>query len=250
MKPLVIAHRGASGYAPENTRAAFLKALLLDAGAIEFDIQPAKDNVLVVFHDHKLKRTTGERGSVSDYTLKQLKQLDCGSWFGRLFAGEKILTFEEALKLIGNRKRIFIDIKDKYLKDPEETALQIMMQLRKSRITVPVTLAGEFHIIDPFIAKHKLRNVSLQYYHFRLKDPLKSMADLNYVSIHASCILATKKLIKRAHKRGLKVYSWVLNTKEGMRKQILRGVDGIYTNYPDRLQEAIDELNKGSDKEH
>ena len=85
MMPLVIAHRGASGYAPENTAAAIRKALQLKVGAIECDVQPTKDNHLVLFHDYTLERITGNKGYVKDSTLEQLKKLDVGSWFARKF---------------------------------------------------------------------------------------------------------------------------------------------------------------------
>lgn len=246
MKPLIIAHRGASGYAPENTRAAFLKAFKFNIGAVEFDIQETKDKVLVVFHDYGLERITGKKGYVKDYTLTQIKQLNCR--FGRQFTKEKILTFSEALKIVGNKKPIFIDIKDKYLDDPKQTAIEIMKKIRQNKITVPVTLAGDKHIIDKFIGKYNLPNVSLQYYHFKLKDPFRKIEKLNYTSINVSCILATNKFIRKAHKHKIKVYSWVLNTKRGMKKQISRGVDGIYTNYPDILLEVENGFNKSSSK--
>ena len=83
-----IAHRGASGYAPENTMAAFDKALEMKADYIEIDVQLSKDGEVVLMHDAMIDRTTDGSGTVDDYTLEELKQLDAGSWFGPQFAGE------------------------------------------------------------------------------------------------------------------------------------------------------------------
>lgn len=87
----IIAHRGASAYAPENTFAAFEKAVELGADFIELDIQITKDGKLAVIHDDKVDRTTNGTGFVREYTMNELEQLDAGSWFGPEYQGEKSL---------------------------------------------------------------------------------------------------------------------------------------------------------------
>ncbi len=94
---LVIAHRGASGHAPENTLAAFRKAVSLGAPFIETDLQLSRDAHFVAIHDATVDRTTGGHGAVHDLTLAELHRLDAGSWFGSEFAGERIPTLEEIL---------------------------------------------------------------------------------------------------------------------------------------------------------
>src|SRR5260370_659320 len=93
----VVAHRGASGHAPENTLASFRKAVELGARFIETDLQLSRDARFVAIHDDTLERTTNGHGSVHDFTLADLRRLDAGSWFGSEFAGEKIPTLEEIL---------------------------------------------------------------------------------------------------------------------------------------------------------
>ena len=95
---LAIAHRGASGYAPENTFAAFRKALAMGAGFIETDLQLSRDARFVAIHDATVNRTTNGQGAVHDLTLADLRKLDAGSWFGSEFAGERIPTIEEILE--------------------------------------------------------------------------------------------------------------------------------------------------------
>src|SRR5260370_25117768 len=95
---LVIAHRGASGHAPENTMAAFRKAVAMGATFIETDLQLSRAAHFVAIHDATVNRTTNGQGAVHDMTLAELRRLDAGSWFGSEFAGESIPTLEEILE--------------------------------------------------------------------------------------------------------------------------------------------------------
>src|SRR6267143_1876319 len=104
---LVIAHRGASGNAPENTMAAFRKALALGATFIETDLQLSRDARFVAIHDATVNRTTNGQGAVHDMTLAELRRLDAGSWFGSEFAGERIPTLEEILQFSKKNDVVF-----------------------------------------------------------------------------------------------------------------------------------------------
>lgn len=108
---MVIAHRGASAYAPENTLAAFDLALQMGACQLELDVQLTADEHIVVIHDDTVNRTTNAVGLVISYTLAALKDLDAGSWFGTQFVGERILTLEEVLKRYKGRVHFHIEIK-------------------------------------------------------------------------------------------------------------------------------------------
>ncbi|HHW48137.1 MAG TPA: glycerophosphodiester phosphodiesterase, partial [Clostridiaceae bacterium] len=99
-KPVVIAHRGAPKHAPENTIAAFRKALELGAEGIELDVHLSADGHLVVIHDEKVDRTSDGKGLVKEKTLEELKALDFGSWFSKEFKGETIPTLDEVLELL------------------------------------------------------------------------------------------------------------------------------------------------------
>ncbi|MGL4971324.1 MAG: glycerophosphodiester phosphodiesterase family protein, partial [Cetobacterium sp.] len=113
----ILAHRGASGTAPENTIAAFKKAIIDGCDGFEFDVQQTKDGKLVVFHDWTLERTSNGKGYVREHTLDELKELDAGSWFGEEFKGEKIPTLEETLDLIPDNMLINIELKEEYSKE-------------------------------------------------------------------------------------------------------------------------------------
>ena len=110
-KPLVIAHRGDTAAAPENTLAAFAAAIDAGADGIEFDVHPSRDGALVVHHDYYLDRTTNGAGLVSGYTLAELRTLDAGAWFDERFAGESIPTLEEVLSLAAGHVRLEIELK-------------------------------------------------------------------------------------------------------------------------------------------
>ena len=104
---LSIAHRGASGYAPENTFAAFRKAVAMGAGFIETDLQLSRDARFVAIHDATVNRTTNGQGSVHEMTLADLRKLDAGSWFGSEYAGERIPTLEEILEFAKKHDVVF-----------------------------------------------------------------------------------------------------------------------------------------------
>lgn len=108
----VIAHRGASGYAPENTMAAFNRALEMNVHGIELDVQMSRDNEIVVIHDYKVDRTTNGVGKVRQHTLEELKGLDSGTWFDTAFAQEKIVTLEEVFQEIPSDMLINVEIKN------------------------------------------------------------------------------------------------------------------------------------------
>lgn len=111
-RPLVIAHRGASSYAPENTYAAFDLALRMGAKGFEMDVHLSADGKIVVIHDRTLERTTNGSGAVNQKTLAELLTLDAGSWFGPEFTGERIPLLEDLMRRYRNRAHLHIEIKD------------------------------------------------------------------------------------------------------------------------------------------
>jgi glycerophosphoryl diester phosphodiesterase len=110
-RPLILAHRGASRIAPENTLVAFCLALEQGADGLELDVQLSRDGVPVVFHDSELSRTTDGRGRISEKTLAELRTLDAGKWFDPRFAGERIPTLEEVFEAFGDRALYNIELK-------------------------------------------------------------------------------------------------------------------------------------------
>jgi len=108
---IIFAHRGASAFAPENTKASFKKALDLVAKHFEFDVQITSDNEYVVFHDYTLERTSNGKGKLSDKTLLELKKLDIGSWYSEEFSGEQIMTLQELIDFLPSDSFLNIELK-------------------------------------------------------------------------------------------------------------------------------------------
>ena len=109
--PLVIAHRGASAAAPENTIAAFERALTDGADAIQLDVHLSRDDHPVVIHDPTLERTTNGLGPVRGHTMRELKRLDAGAWHGAAFAGQRLQTLQEVLERFRGRTKFWIELK-------------------------------------------------------------------------------------------------------------------------------------------
>jgi glycerophosphoryl diester phosphodiesterase len=110
----LVAHRGWSGIAPENTMAAIKKAIENDdIIGVEFDVHLTKDDVPVVMHDDRIDRTTNGKGFIRDFSLEELQQFDAGSWFGDEFAGEKVPTLNEVLDACKGKKKVLIELKQK-----------------------------------------------------------------------------------------------------------------------------------------
>jgi glycerophosphoryl diester phosphodiesterase len=119
---IVAGHRGFKSAYPENTLLAFQKAVELGVEMLEFDLRLSKDKVIMVIHDETLERTTNGSGKISDYTLAELKQLDAGGWFGNVFEGLKIPTFEELCKLLKPYPEVLLNVEIKPSVDAKQVA--------------------------------------------------------------------------------------------------------------------------------
>ena len=240
----VIAHRGASGVAPENTMAAFRKAVELGAGFIETDLQLSRDAHLVALHDDTLERTTNGRGPVSSKTLEQLRRLDAGSWFQASgneaappFAGERIPVLEEILAF-GREHEIGLLLEVKAT-GPSGTEHAVVGALRAcGEIARSVVLS-----FTPSVLRRVRQLEPLVMTGFLYSDHMPS-AIATAVEAGARQLLprtdrVTRELVTEVHAHDLKVVAWTADAPDEMRKLIAAGVDGIITNYPDRLIELL-----------
>lgn len=223
----VIAHRGASGYAPENTLAAFRKALELKCEAVECDVQLCRSGELVVFHDRRLKRITGVRGKVKRKNIAFLRKLDAGK-------GEHIPMLKEVLDLIDARMNINIELKSR------KTAVPLAQLIRNSIRTGAWTNADifvssfyfrelrRFHEIMPEIPIALLFNKKPR----GLKRKIRLTGSFAG-SMSAKHVRANR--LKRLHERGLKAYVWTVDDIKSAELLQSMGADGFFSNYPDRL---------------
>jgi glycerophosphoryl diester phosphodiesterase len=244
-RPLVVAHRGASGAAPENTMAAFERAVEMGADMIELDVHATEDGHIVVIHDAVLNRTTrGDvRGSVVWFTLEEIKTLDAGSWKGTEFAGEEIPTLHEVLSAFKGRTRVLIEIKGKNIEDKvvdviRETGTEedVVIQsfdveaVRRCRELLPEVPAGVLFSAPLLFGRSSFNDKVIA-------TALDVKADFVAVGHKA----ATPELVALARENGLDVFVWTVNSKKDMANMIDVGVDGIITNHPDVLIELLGE---------
>jgi glycerophosphoryl diester phosphodiesterase len=234
---LIIGHRGASGHAPENTFAAFKKAVALGATFIETDLQLSRDARFVAIHDDTVDRTTTGQGKVHDQTLAALRRLDAGSWFGSEYAGERIPTLEEILEFSKKNDVVFyLELKPSGSWGGEHALIGALRESGEvARVVVisfdPTILAG-LRKIEPTLMTGVL-------YDGQLADPLKSALDVGARQLVVRGDLVTPAMIVEARKRDLQVVCWTVNHPAHIRLLIAAGVDGIMSDYPDRLLAAL-----------
>jgi len=234
---LVIAHRGASGNAPENTLAAFRKAVALGASFIETDLQLSRDARFVAIHDATVNRTTNGQGAVHDMALADLRKLDAGSWFGSEFAGERIPTLEEILEFSKKNDVVFyLEIKPGGSWGGEHA---LIGSLRESG-EIPRTVVISF---DPSIVL-SLRKIEPTLmtgllYDGQIENPLDKAVAIGARQLVVRGDLVTPALISEAKKKDLQVVCWTVNHPAHMRLLAAAGVDGIMSDYPDRLVAAV-----------
>jgi glycerophosphoryl diester phosphodiesterase len=232
---LAIAHRGASGHAPENTFAAFRKAIAMGAGFIETDLQLSRDARLVAIHDATVHRTTNGQGAVHNLTLAELRRLDAGSWFGSEFAGERIPTIEEILEFAKKHDVVFyLELKPSGSWGGEHALISALRESGEIARTVVISfdpaILATVRKIEPTVMTGLL-------FEGQISDPLAKAIEIGARQLAVRGSLVTPRLLKEARQRDLQVVCWTVNHPGHMRLLVEAGVDGIISDYPDRLLE-------------
>ena len=230
---LLIAHRGASGHAPENTLAAFKKAVTLGATFIETDLQLSRDARLVAIHDQTVNRTTNGKGAVHDMTLGDLRRLDAGSWFGSEFAGERIPTLDEILEFAKKYDVVFyLELKPGGSWGGEHA---LIGGLRESgQIARTVVISFDASILAT-VRKIEPTLMTALLYDGQIEKPLEHALEVGARQLAVRGDLVTPWLLSAARKKDLQVVCWTVNHSAHMRQLMSAGVDGIMSDYPDRL---------------
>jgi glycerophosphoryl diester phosphodiesterase len=229
-----VAHRGASRFAPENTLASFDLAVKQKADYIEMDVQMTKDGELVVIHDPFLNRTTSGTGRIKDICLKEIRQLDAGSWFHGGFAKEKIPTLQEVLDRYSNKTGLLIELKDPHLYPGIEHLLANELTKRKLHLRKDhsiIVQSFDYNSIKEF--NKLLPTVPTGILLFA--PP--SGGQLDEYSFHVQYInpyhgALNHQLIKSIKKRGFKLFTWTVDEKDTYLRITNWGVDGVITDIP------------------
>lgn len=233
-RPTIIAHRGASAKAPENTLAAFRLALKEGADAIELDAKLTSDKQVVVLHDQRVERTTDGSGKVGEMPLAALKELDAGSWFGKRFQGEKIPTLEEVLESVGKDTVSNIELTN--YATPRDSLPEKVAALVKKHNLEEQILISSFNPWALIRARRELPQTPIGL----LAVPGSKGAWarsflgrlLRYQSLHPHHSDASKKFVERVHEWNSLVFTYTVNEEDEMRRLFARGVDGIFTDEP------------------
>ena len=234
---LAIAHRGASGYAPENTLAAFRRAVTQGISFIETDLHLTRDAHFVAIHDETVDRTTNGKGTVQSMTLAEIRRLDAGSWFASEFMSECIPTLDDVLDFARKNDVVFyLELKPSGFWGGEHA---LISQLRNSTeiarsviISFDPVILASLRKIEPTLMTGLLHDG-------KLANPFDKAVEIGARQLAVRGDLVTPKFLQQARSLDLQVVCWTVNSPAHMRMLMSAGVDGIMSDYPDRLLSVL-----------
>ena len=240
-RPLVVAHRGASAVAPENTLVAYRLAIASGAAMAECDVHLSRDRVPVLMHDDTLERTTNGKGLVSELTAAELQKLDAGSWKGPTFKSERVPTLEEALALVRGKIRLIIEIKASGMASDVIDALK-KQKVRPSDVTIfsfDARAIWGIARVEPRLPTVLLwRDVPAD--RPGRQDLLDIALTARAQGIGVSFRSIDVRFVRMAHARGLHVFVFTVNVEDDMRRLIQWGVDAVITARPKVALELLE----------
>lgn len=233
-RPIILAHRGDSAHAPENTLPAFSQAIQEGVDGIELDVKLTADGHVVVIHDSDVERTTDGKGRVAALTLDAVRKLDAGSWFDPKFSGTKIPLLDEAFETIGRDKLINIELKN-YSTPFNGLALKVCEVIKRHNNGSQIILSS-FFAFNLNIAAKILPNVSRGLLAMRGTPGLwaRSFGFMfgDFQALHPHVSSVSRQQVARAHRVHRRVHVWTVNDPEEVIRLTDWGVDGIITDDP------------------
>lgn len=236
----IVAHRGFSAVAPENTLPAFARAVQAGADAIEFDIQESKEGVPFVFHDYELARTTNGTGRLRDHSANDLRTLDAGSWFSPEFQGERLVTLEEALAFLGATKLpLYPEMKAGLSRRAVEDVGRLLQRFEVAERSTVISF--------DWAALHYLREVNpeqhiglLVHTDAEYDGAVQRAAEMGnaIVDCNFRLLLEDPQRVRFAHRHGIDLAVYTVNETQDAQRLLELGVDGITTNEVARLVDA------------
>ena len=242
-KPLVVAHRGSSGTAPENTLAAFTQAIQAGANMVELDVRLTKDFFLVVLHDRDVHRTTNGSGKIWNLTLEELRRLDAGSWFGPEFAAERIPTLRQVMELLPPNVLLNMEVKTdgdprKRIALEEACILAVLEKKFEQRVLISSfdhKFLRRLHSLYPSIPTGAL--------YFPVRDAAKKPSGISR-RIGAGVFICSRtqmhqRFVDDARANKIMTACYVVNTPEQLETMINLGIDAVVTDFPKRIVQAL-----------
>lgn len=227
-KPLVIGHRGAMGHETENTLASVQKAMDLDVDMIEIDVFKVKSGEIVVFHDERLERLANAGGLIEDWYIGDLQGVV-------LDGNHKIPQLQEVLQLIDNKVPLNIELKGKNTADRVNFIVEYYVKERGWDLNNFVISSFDWEELKDF----RNRNAEIAIAVLTEEDPLAAIPvakELRATAINPYYKTLTAENVAKIQEEGFKVYTYTVNETEDLAKVTSFGVDGIFTNYPERAQ--------------
>lgn len=254
-KAINISHRGASGHAPEHTFPAYDLGEMMGGDYIEIDLQMTKDGELIAMHDETLDRTTEETGMIKDFTLEEIKKLDAGYWFNETFPekakpdymGLQVPTLREIIERFGSTARLYIETKSPdFYPGMEEKLLDILYEYNLIGENQPIgKIMVQSFSADSLKKIHQMDDsiplIQLLSYYAPAVITNEEVAKIKEyavgIGMHYTAI--SPGYVKKVRDSGLLIYPYTVNEKEDMEMLLDWGVTGMFTNYPDRLNEVV-----------
>ena len=241
---LIIAHRGASAHAPENTLAAFQLAESHHADAIELDAKLSADGQIVVIHDQSVDRTTNGVGKVHRLTLQELQTLDAGSWFSSAYGGEKIPTLRQVFETVG--EKLFINVELTNYATPNDALPQVVAELVLEFNIVERILFSSFNPFNLSKVKRRIPSAQLALLALPGKPGFLSRSSIGrWFSprfIHPHLTDVSKASIEQEHARNRKVNVWTVNQPADMHRLLSWQIDGLITDDPHLAKETLEAM--------
>lgn len=243
---LIVAHRGSSGSAPENTLAAFRKAIADGADGIELDVRLTRDGELVVLHDQRINRTTNGRGKIWDLTLAEMRQFDAGSWYAKKFSRERIPTLREVLDLLPQHFLLNIEVKtDGQPRARQRLSESLARLLREEKSAGRVVVSSfdhkflkRFHQLAPAI---RIGALYLPLRDFR-KKPSRMCRSIGATAFICSNAQLNARIATDVLNEGLALACYGVNRRQDVEKVLALGASILITDYPKEIRNQMSEV--------
>lgn len=244
---IVIAHRGASAYYPENTMSSFRAAVEMGADMIELDVLLSKDNIPIVFHDEKLNAKTNGKGFVKDYTLLELKGLDAGSWFDLKFKNERIPTLREVLEFCKDKILVNVEIKTEAVSELEVGGIEdlVLHLIDELGMNNQIIISSfDYRVLERIDKKNQSIRTALLYdkNQSNRREPVALVKDYGVDAFNFSIRQLNDKWANQLNELEIPFFIYTVNNERKMRKVIEAGAKGVFSDKPDVLKRISEEV--------